>query len=67
MLSMLCCKILEALNMTIFSDKIKSFIENSSWTFSKTYAKTCPHEYIVQEKVDNDLFVELAKQYRYFW
>ena len=45
----------------IFSDDIKSFITNSTWIFAKTYAETWPHEYIVQEKVDNDLFIELAK------
>lgn len=45
----------------ILSDKIKSFIDNSTWIFAKTYATTWPHEYIVQEKVDNDLFLELAK------
>jgi len=39
----------------IFSDKIKFFIANSTWIFAKTYAETWSHEYIVQEKVDNDL------------
>ena len=47
--------------MTVFSDEVKSFIENTPWIFAKTYAKTWPHEYIVQEKVDNVLFLELAK------
>ncbi len=42
--------------MTVLPDKLKFFIENTTWTFAKTYAKTWPHEYIVQEKVDNDLF-----------
>jgi len=37
-----------------------NFIENTIWIFAKTYAKTWPHEYIVQEKVDNKLFLELA-------
>lgn len=47
--------------MTTFSDNLKIFIENTPWTFAITYAQTWPHEYIVQEKVDNDLFLELAK------
>ena len=47
--------------MTALSNDIKMFIENTTWVFAKTYAKTWPHEYIVQEKVDNDLFIELAK------
>ena len=42
------------------SQKLKNFIEDSGWIFAKTYARTWPHEYIVQEKVDNNLFIELA-------
>lgn len=40
--------------------KLKRFIENSKWRFAITYAKTWPHEYIVQEHVDNALFLALA-------
>ena len=47
--------------MREFSDEVKSFIENSEWIFAKTYAKTWPHEYIVQEQVDDDLFIKLAE------
>ncbi len=47
--------------MVDYSTKVKDFIENTHWRFAKTYAKTWPHEYIVQENVDNDLFIELAK------
>ena len=43
------------------SDDLKEFIKNQGWTFAKTYAKTWPHEYIVQEKVDNDLFLKLGE------
>ncbi len=43
-----------------FPEKLKEFIKEQTWTFAKTYADTWPHEYIVQEKVDNDLFLELA-------
>jgi len=42
------------------SKELIKFIENSTWVFAKTYAKTWPHEYIVQERVDNDLFLALA-------
>ncbi len=42
------------------SEKLKDFIQNQDWTFAKTYSKTWPHEYIVQEQVDNKLFLELA-------
>jgi len=46
--------------MAELSDELKGFIKNSTWIFAKTYAETWPHEYIVQEKVDNDLFLKLA-------
>ena len=42
------------------SSNLKKFIEKESWVFAKTYAKTWPHEYLVQEKVDNGLFLELG-------
>ncbi len=42
------------------SETIQNFVENTSWTFAKTYADTWAHWYIVQEQVDNDLFLELA-------
>ena len=47
--------------MSDFSGEIKHFIEDSTWIFAKTYAKTWPHEYIVHEKVDNTLFLMLAQ------
>lgn len=43
-----------------FSETLKNFIKEATWTFAKTYADTWPHEYIVQERVDNDLFLALA-------
>jgi hypothetical protein len=46
--------------MKEFSEKLKRFVEESNWIFAKTYAKTWPHEYIVEEKVDLSLFGELA-------
>ena len=42
------------------SEEIRHFIANSKWIFAKTYATTWPHEYLVQERVDNDLFLKLA-------
>ena len=40
--------------------KLEKFIADQKWIFAKTYAETWPHEYIVQEKVDNELYLELA-------
>jgi len=48
--------------MELQKEQIK-FIEDSEWIFAKTYAETWPHEYIVQERVDNDLFLALAEHY----
>ena len=42
------------------SEKLKIFIKQQDWIFAKTYAETWAHEYIVQERVDNKLFLELA-------
>lgn len=42
------------------SEELMSFIKNQEWVFAKTYAESWPHEYIVQERVDNDLYLELA-------
>ena len=44
-----------------FPENLTKFIETQNWIFAKTYAETYPHEYIVQEKVDENLFLELAK------
>jgi len=46
--------------MQEFPARIVQFIETTKWTFAKTYAETWPHEYIVMEKVDEKLFLELA-------
>ena len=45
-----------------FSTDVKRFIKECTWTFAKTYASTWPHEYIVQENVDSELYLKLAQQ-----
>jgi len=35
-------------------ETIRDFINKHSWTFAKTYADICPHEYIVKDKLDRD-------------
>jgi len=42
------------------TDELNQFINSADWMFAKTYAKTWPHEYIVEEKVDGELFNKLA-------
>lgn len=46
--------------------RIKIFIERTKWTFAKTYADTWQHEYIVQEKVDTELFSEFTQYIDYY-
>jgi len=47
-----------------FSDELRGFIQSCRWTFAKTYASTWPHEYIVRDRVDEDLFVQLVQHIR---
>jgi len=37
------------------------FVTEEEWIFAKTYAKTWPHEYIVRNRVEEILFLELVK------
>ncbi len=52
--------------MKNFSKKLNGFINNSKWIFTKTYAKTWPHHYIVRERVDENLFMQMVKHIRRF-
>jgi len=38
---------------------LKEFIDYVQWTFAKTMPEW-PHEYIVRERVDEDLFIQLV-------
>lgn len=40
---------------------LRQFVNESKWIFAKTYVDSWPHEYIVKENTDNDLFLKLAK------
>lgn len=50
--------------MKPFSEELRRFISNENWTFAKTYAKTWPHEYLVRDRVDEDLFVDMVTHIR---
>ena len=43
-----------------FPANLKAFVDREAWTFAKTYADTWPHEYLVRDRVDEDLFVQSA-------
>lgn len=44
-------------------DSLRNFVNASQWTFAKTMPKW-PHEYIVREQVDEDLFLQLVRHIR---
>ncbi len=48
-----------------FNKILKGFINQQSWIFAKTYAKTWPHEYIVRDQVDELLFVDMVQHIRF--
>ena len=50
--------------MMRFPPNIKDFVDGERWTFAKTYAQTWPHEYIVRDRVDRNLFVQLVRHIR---
>jgi len=52
--------------MKRYPDEIKEFINNTQWTFAKTYADTWPHHYIVRDRVDEKLFVKTVRHIRRF-
>jgi len=44
-------------------DDLRGFINSSLWTFAKTMPEW-PHEYIVRDRVDENLFERLVKHIR---
>ena len=47
-----------------FSLEPKAFVDGEQWTFARTYAQTWPHEYLVRDRVERDLFVQLVRHIR---
>lgn len=44
-----------------FPDDVRRFVDNTRWTFAKTYAATWPHEYIVKNDTKAAMILALAK------
>jgi hypothetical protein len=44
--------------------ELREFVNGEEWTFAKTYAATWPHEYLVRERVDEGLFLQLVHHIR---
>jgi hypothetical protein len=47
-----------------FPSNLKALVTEAKWTFAKTYAGTWPHEYIVRDRIDETLFVQLVHHIR---
>jgi len=48
-------------------DQFRDFVNSFTWTYAKTYAQICPHEYIVKDKIDKEFwesFTEVVKYIR---
>jgi len=46
-----------------FPQELRDFVGRETWTYAKTMSKW-PHEYLVRERVDEKLFVELVEHIR---
>jgi hypothetical protein len=42
-------------------DEVRDFVESTAWTFSKTYAATWPHEYVVRTSANAPMIPALAR------
>jgi hypothetical protein len=45
---------------------LRAFVNTATWICAKTYATTWPHEYIVRDRVDPELFTQLVQHIRAF-
>jgi len=46
-----------------FPAELRDFVNRENWTYAKTMPKW-PHEYIVRERVDENLFIKLVQHIR---
>ncbi len=46
-----------------FDDQLKAFIGEVTWTYARTMPEW-PHEYIVRDRVDKKLFVDMVQHIR---
>lgn len=47
----------------LFPPDLREFVDRETWTYAKTMPKW-PHEYVVRERVDENLFVQLVEHIR---
>lgn len=46
-------------------DQFRDFVNNFTWTYAITYAKICPHEYIVKNRIDKGYWDNFTAVVRY--
>ena len=51
--------------MQPYNDILKEFINRVTWTYAKTIPDW-PHEYIVRDKVDEEMFIAIVRHIRKF-
>ena len=44
---------------------MRNFINQFNWTYTKTYAEICPHEYIVKDKIGDEFWESFTEVVRY--
>jgi len=44
--------------------KLKTLVDETDWTYAKTYAQTWPHEYILRDLIDERVFFSLVRHIR---
>jgi len=49
---------------TKWPEDLEQFIRTAEWTYAKTYAQTWPHEYLVKERVDEGMFLDMIRHIR---
>lgn len=50
-------------NPNTFPDELRNLVRDEKWTYAKTMPQW-PHEYLVRERVDEDVFEELVRHIR---
>jgi hypothetical protein len=49
-----------------FPPELRQFVDTTTWTFAKTYAKTWPHEYVVRNAENSSMIRSLAQHILHF-
>ena len=47
-----------------FPPSLRTFLDTETWTYAKTYHPDWPHEYLVRDRVDEELFLQLVRHIR---